>query len=564
MRHVKSEALLILVLIIVGMFAVGAYFVYRATHIPLLPWLSEEIGSKPVLAQLSFDTLEPGTVLIVNGTEKGWTIAEKNTQLYDKLELTNIDLNINDVIAPSIYEWFTSSGDDYLVFDFNDVTVNNGVYSLIASGKIKDDYPWDQQDGTPYYTKITGYNSTASAITYAFIGYTSNGLVTVVHRSPNAYRNFITNVSAEWYAISYDGANIHAYYETTEYSTYAWSEGWDQFRDLRIGGDGSVNGFINNFFGRIRFAVAYFGETYIMQKLGVLDQKPNVLVDATFYNGTTWIDLVTGTPATIYGHPIRIPAEHPFLWLVKSLKSDNKVHFMYFPEGTIIRIKDGYGNVVREFKIQGEKAGNTTQVLDYAISLDSTTIPSASIEAWIPSNKIRVYAPLGAEVRVVDENNVTVGSGVVSGSNYVDIALAGPVNNAVIEVVAPNGEDENVVVETKQLDDGSIRIKVMDDNGVLLPGMLVRVADPSNYIVYANVTGQDGTVTFKPSRPLPEATIEVSGIWSGRLVYTTKTVTLAATVTSAAATENNSKYELLALGIGILVIAGLIVAVTRR
>ncbi len=534
----KGEALLILVLIIVGMFAVGAYFVYKATHIPWLPWLSEEIGSKPVLAQMTFDTLEPGIVLVVNGTEKGWTIVEKNTQLYDKLELDNIDLSIGDIIAPHLYNWYfpRDYALHYIMYNTSIGVGNKTVIEFI----VRNEKPLTVDNNATYLLWVE-----AAQWRFGYHGYGSDRLEFGVWNSSNAYKTPLS--------ISFE--------EEPGWWNWTVVKTEDMFK-LYVNGTLEQTNNLSDVLrqpGNIYIKSSGYDTDWLVSFIRI----NKTIFDATFFNGSHYFELsrpVVGTPADVE----RMPAPS-WLWHIKDIANDGKLHFRWFPEGSIIRIKDGYGNVVREFIIKGEKAGSTNQVLDYAISLDSTTIPGASIEAWIPSNKIRVYAPLGAEVRVVDENNVTVGSGVVSGSNYVDIALAGPVKNAVIEVVAPNGEDENVVVETKQLDDGSIRIKVMDDNGVLLPGMLVRVADPSNYIVYANVTGQDGTVTFKPSRPLPEATIEVSGIWSGRLVYTTKTVTLAAAVTSAAATENNNqRYELLALGIGILVIAGLIVAVTRR
>ena len=297
-------------------------------------------------------------------------------------------------------------------------------------------------------------------------------------------------------------------------------------------------------------------------------QNLAVLMDPTFFNGTDYIDLVSNAVGVPYGGVSKIPAEHKWLWFIKSLATDNKVHFKWFPEGTIIRILDSSGNVIREFTITGEHAGNTTQVLDYTISLSATTVPDVTIEAYIPAQEIRVYGPPGAMVEIAS-NGVVYGTKEIPYYGYVDLNLTEPLDNAYIILYADDKAD-NVNIDLKDLGGGKYKVTVSNSKGIVLPNMLVLLRDPSNAVVAYGVTDDSGTVTLDVGHPLPSVTVEVHGIFEDKLYQASKEFTLATTenaqVGNVQTSEPSSltRYALVGLGAFIIIVAVVIVATRRR
>jgi len=75
-----------------------------------------------------------------------------------------------------------------------------------------------------------------------------------------------------------------------------------------------------------------------------------LFLDATFYNGTHYIDLSPyGNHGISYGGVQRLEDENKWIWIVYSLRDDNLVHLEWFPIGSRIRfLNASTGELVRE------------------------------------------------------------------------------------------------------------------------------------------------------------------------------------------------------------------------
>jgi len=86
-------------------------------------------------------------------------------------------------------------------------------------------------------------------------------------------------------------------------------------------------------------------------------------LSADFYNGTHLINLVNASlSGTIYGNAFRVPVDNPKIYLVKNIRTDNYVHFEWFPSGTTIEIYDSSGSLAQSFTVSSN---------DHTISLSS-------------------------------------------------------------------------------------------------------------------------------------------------------------------------------------------------
>ena len=583
-RKAKANmAILLIIMIIMGMIAITTYYVYRTVTTPfhILP-LTEEIGDKPILVTLQFGAIKPGQVYELAPDKQGWQIKEKDTRLYEKLELTNIDLSVNDVVAPDLWDWYFDGEDDYILYDWPDTTLPaSGVYEWCVVDKVVSDgqSPNGLGDNTGGWWWIA----------LMFVGDINIFKLTEEHSYSNYdERNtlaYMTNTTGE--------PAIIASIKTSNGYTREWAYTWTEKKAVFTVSNGELAYTVKRLDTSETITKTVTGDTsqwtsidykslQISQSASSEYKKPSVLVayaylkndqylfivDATFYNGTHYFDLINGYAGTSYGGVTRVPAENPHLWLVKNLESDNKLHFMYFPEGTIVRIKDSSGNVIREFIISGAKAGNTSQVLDYSISLDTTTLVGASVEAFVPSMKVRVYAPSSSYVAILGEDGTKYGEYVVGADGYVDIPLTNPLKNAYIVVYADQELDTGLNIDVKDLGGGKLEVKIYNDKGVLIPGLLVRLVDPANVVLDYGVTDESGTVELDAGRPLPEATILVDGVWDGTIYRLSKTVSLAESMSGeeqgSTTSLSSNTYKYLLLGLFLIIVLAIALVMVRQ
>ena len=554
-------ALIIILMIVLGMIGITVYLIYRTstamTSILPLP-LTEEIGKKPVLVALQFGEIRPGQVYEVTPDKQGWQIKQKDTHLYEKLELQGIDLSVNDVVAWHGYDLYASPG-QYISY-MNPRSVATGSIAWQVRFKLVHS---DDSLNSPIFRPPESPRLDVERIThYVFVFYDNSSAIGILVSKPA-----IDMLDDQWHVVSashYNGL-LNTWYDGTQYAVDKTDNGDPELYEVKIGP------YVGGFTEMISYAIVWKNGNDIS---GNIDESTplqdlEMLLDPTFYNGTHFFDLITGVVGTSYGSVTRVPAEQQWLWLVKSLESDNKVHFEWFPEGTIIKIKDSSGNVIREFTITGKLAGNTTQVEDYAVSLDTTTLVGATVEALVPSMKVRVYAPMSSYVTVLSEDGTKYGEYQVGSSGYVDIPLVNPLTNAYIVVYADNEAEEGLNIDVKDLGGGKLEVKIYNDRGVLIPGLLVRLVDPANVVLNYSVTDESGTAILDAGRPLAEAKILVDGVWDGTIYKLSKTVTLAETMggeagTVTASNENMyAKYALLGL-LAVIILALLAALVFKR
>ncbi len=572
-----------IMLILVGA-AIGLFIFYRnVATIRILPWLSEEMGSKPVLTMATLN-VEPGQVYIVDGDIQGWQIKKKDTQLYEKLSFSGA-LSVNDVVVPHLFDWYFDGVDDYILGSLLSkssflVSINDPYGTLVARFV---NYDTSRLVGasTPH-TFIFGITQQSTSL-YAFaISVYSPTKLQGYFRGlgHNGFTDLGYNTEDIWFTEAFS----YSVYDANKTQVLMWidgnraslpNNGWYNYTDGRFGTDSPVNMFrigwsgLNEpdewFNGKVGYVMAF---KKVLSDQDALDIENGVIyssslelfVSATFYNGSHYIDVINGVAGTPYGGVIRIPAENPSLFMIKNLASDNKVHFKWFPLGSTITIKDQYGNIIRKFTIVGTPVNQDNQIEDYAISLDATTIPQATIEAYVPSLKVRVYGPLGAIVEIVDENNVVVGSGKISGS-YVDIPLLEPVSGKIVVYADAEAKSKlDVVVDGSE---NVLTVKVLD-SGVPIPDLLVRIADPSGVVIGYDKTNSSGVAEFRLDRPLPEITIEVSGIWKGELIYLTQQSPPPYNPENANANVAGEKESLMLLGVGALfVVVAAVIIISR-
>jgi len=571
MRGGRTTAILVLFMIVLGMGLITVYYMYKTVStvhnmISMPTWLAKEIGNKYVLVTQAFD-LKPGQVYQVTATKDGWQITQKDTKLYDILSLKDVDLSLNDVITLHIYDlWF--NGNAWAAIPItSDINVTDAPFSLaigLSSSDLEEGY-WYFPFTRPGCD--TGFRIEPSLIIdfglfnatpVAYFAINNSNVV------PSTMSNYVGVFTGSEVKLFKDGYLVasKAFVGTPKGLTSSWFMGYTFDRSTA-----------QYFIGRIAYAMIFAraltdDEVLNMRNGMISSNELRLFIDATFYNGTTYIDIANPShEIQLHGYISRVPAEKKWLWLVESLANDNKLHFEWFPEGTIIKIIDSSGNIIREFTITGEHAGNTTQVLDYAISLPVTTLPDVTIEAYVPAQEIRVYGPPGAMVEIASDG-IVYGAKEIPYYGYVDLNLTEPLDNAYIIVYADD-KDENLNIDLKDLGGGKYKVTVSNDKGVVLPNMLVIVRDPSNAVVGYGVTDDSGTTTIDVGHPLPSITVEVHGIFDDKLYEATKQFTLATTenaeISNVQTSEQSSltKYAIAGLGAIIMIIA-VVIAITRR
>ncbi|AQQ75453.1 hypothetical protein JdFRA1000001_20c [uncultured archaeal virus] len=576
--NVNTVLLVIILLILVGG-ALGLYMFYRnVASIKLLPWLSTEIGDKPVLTLATLSTIEPGQVYQVVADKQGWQVKLKDTQLYEYLKLENIDLRPNDVIAPHLYDFYVSALYDYVRYDKTvsiDTTTTPWYWTIVTTFKVND-YVTDVEAGFSYAIHtIAGFTdhwggsvSFRTDETYGHIKKPSLWIINTEFIFGDAdYNDWIT-ISGARKVIDANNTVGKATINGVSYTEISGSNTANAYaytasKYVHVGEITTYHA--TDWVGRIAYAAFYLEyndvEYYNEVQSRVLGSALFALADPTFYNGSSYF-LHDGTPGTPNNNIIRIPAEQTWMWFISSLASDNKLHFKWFPEGSIIQIKDQNGNVLRKFTVSGSPVNDDEQIEDYSIDLNTDLVSQATIEAWVPSQKVRVYGPYGATIQIVDANGIVVGEAKIGSEGYVDIPIMESVANGQVIVQADSKASNNLDI-LAELNGNMLKVTVLDQ-GTPVPDLLVRVADPSGVVIASNTTDQSGSIEVNVDRPLPEATIEVSGIWNYQLVYQKQDIQLQNTVPAETSTSSSEQTKLLLLGAFLVVMIIAVILFTTK
>ncbi|RLG74513.1 MAG: hypothetical protein DRO14_05640, partial [Thermoprotei archaeon] len=437
--------------------------------------MTEEVNPPQVLYAAAIQ-LDQGTVWQVSYDVNGIRVEQRSSELIERVNLSDVDLGVNDVVAPILWDWYFDGVDDCVEFDIND-----------------EDAAWN----TPYtmyiYAKVfqRGSDQRIAGLVNAFG-------IQVDSQEHNGYaRLVLTNTSGgkNWYPVAriydnidcryhllgnlFNGTHLEAWLDGSKSSSidvtiYGSDEMVQRRQKIEIGRWGALYSK-----SQVSFALIDFNEYKSFSN--VMDGY-EFFASATFYNGTHYLDLIHGLVGTPQGNPARIPTENPTLFLVKSLASDNKLHLKYVPPNSIFRIK--YNGMVYEWRVTGEP--NAAGLIeDYAIDIasifGSTVLPNAAIELIYDSQKVRFYVPSGFQV-VVEGNGWSETHEVPLNSSYVDFGL--PSSGTYTIKILGYEEEPRIRVETSG---DLVRVTVTDEAGYALAGAKVYVYDASGNLAAVGV-----------------------------------------------------------------------------
>ena len=106
----------------------------------------------------------------------------------------------------------------------------------------------------------------------------------------------------------------------------------------------------------------------------------SIFLDATFFNGTRYIDLSgRGAHGVPYGAVLRVPAQQVWVWRLPNAASDGAVHFKFFPPGTLVWFGDGtYAEIAGPINGAG-------LVEDYAVPVATASAKGGILAIEMPS-----------------------------------------------------------------------------------------------------------------------------------------------------------------------------------
>lgn len=532
--------------------------------------MTEEVNPPQVLLATTIN-LEQGTVWQVSYDVNGIHLSQRSSELIEKLTLSNVDISVNDVVSMHLFDVYVAPSDtpgaNYVYL--GEVEPYNGSFTMVMWVK---GYPSDEQIIIEFYA-ASGYYG------YFTINIDENGYRSGSGRDPftqNQYScpgrsNGIETYSLE-FALRYDYSTNISYYEdpdeelsiTTKQHGFGYSIplgfdcDWDAGTEDRDQDPSRWGYFI--------LYTKLVDVTQILQRHIVTDIDWWHFFDATWFNGTHYLDIKDNTPYQVVGTVTRIPAENTWLWLIKGLANDNKLHLKFIPPNSIFRIK--YGGKIYEWHIDGP-TNAAGLVEDYAIDIasifGSTVLPNATIELIYNSSKVRFYIPSGFQV-VVEGNGWSETHEVPLNSSYVDFGL--PFSGTYTVKILGYEEEPQVRVETSG---DVVRVTVTDSAGYALAGAKVYVYDSSGNLAAVGVTNDLGFYEFnKTLLSGDQARIVVVHLSNGKYFHADKLVSLTASVENpvtsvpvAAATSSSANSAGLALII-ILGLAIITIAVIAR
>jgi len=541
-------ALIITFLVLAG----AALLLYKARTVAegvgrIFPGLAEELAPEQVVLETTL-TIQPGKVFELTPTSSGYMLQEKaGYRLVERLALNNVDLQPNDVVSWHGWDWwFSNAWVDYSEHSLTDITRFALWFNVTLDELNNDNVVFGR--GTNWYSK--------DQIMFNFVHvYGKTEL-----RLGNGTQVFSLLLSydppvGERIAVHavLDNSGVYELYVNGQLigsnDKFAGQTPASSTRPVVIGAGPNHERPIH---GRLEYlAVTDYYATKPTEAL-------LFLTDPTWYNGTHYFSVkgYVGTPNNV----IRIPAEQTWLWLIKQLKTDNKLHFQWFPAGSIVRVIDANG-FVREWTVSGN-ATVEGQVEDFAVSVDFDVLPNASIEAIVPSLKARFYVPQGFTVKL-EAADGTAYSAVSSG--YADIAV--PEGEYTVKIIASSIETKDYTIEWSR-SGSSLEIKVYDQ-GFPVTHALVIVKDPvANEVLAYGETDASGSVEFSEINAAA-VEVEVHKLQDGVYYHDSETIQLTTQITASPSpmsttAADNRRALYIAVGVFVIALIAVIVAIARR
>ncbi len=319
--------------------------------------------------------------------------AEQQATVLQPLTLTAVfNIEPGDAVAPHIYDWYFDGVDDRVVIPLT-------VYGWQGITVLKWLYPYHPKANTEWSkfsmigdlwvdwpSTFYGMNNRYDYTYLLFYFMTrrpdgTSGWYTILDLY--IYRNTWVNVAyrfslADRVLASYvNGARVSsANIPSTEVTVLEWnpdtaSRPW-MYRRFVLGANvyGTENMKMMQA-SMLIYSRALTDPEIAQAYSGVVSSSGlAVFLDATFYNGTHYIDLSgNGRHGVGYNGVSRVLSSKPGLYLVKGLHGDGLVHFRFFPVNTLVEVYNATANsLVVSFTLDGP-ANPAGMVEDYAVSL---------------------------------------------------------------------------------------------------------------------------------------------------------------------------------------------------
>jgi hypothetical protein len=299
---------------------------------------------------------------------------EQQATVLQPLTLTaTLYIEPGDAVAPHIYDWYFDGVGDYVaVGDSASLNVNYiTIYVWVRLSR------WT----STFYQSILNKYAWTGGYFLAFRNSLKN-VDWVLRWTDGSFAERVSSLSGDTFlswrniALSYDGVIVKLFIDSTLDSTYSKSGliATAPGQDLFIGAWSGHR--LNGFISQILVYSRALSDTEIAQAYNnnVVSASGLVLfLDATFYNGTHYVDLSgRGNHGVGYNGVSRVFSSRPGLYLVKGLHGDGLVHFRFFPASALVEVFDSSGSLVTWFVITGS-ANRAGLVEDYAVSLQAGT-----------------------------------------------------------------------------------------------------------------------------------------------------------------------------------------------
>jgi hypothetical protein len=347
---------------------------------------------------------------------------EQQATVLQPLTLTaTLYIEPGDALAPHIYDWYFDGVDDYVVipltvYGWPDMTVQEWLYPYYP--KANSAYSKFSMIGDYWIDRPSIFYATNNRHDYiwldlAFVTRRPDGTIRSYDFSIYAYRNVWVNVAYRFgledrvFAGYVNGARVYTTtVPSTEYTILEWNPDtatrpW-MYRRLVLGASVEFLEHMKVMQGSILVYSRALSDMEIARayNANIVDANGLALfLDATFYNGTHYVDLSGNDNHGVgYGGVSRVLSSRPHLYLVKGLHSDGLVHFRFFPVNTVVDVYDAATNgLVASFTVDGP-ANPAGMVEDYAVSLGPgsyrlavyTTVYVQVAQPALPAHKLVV------------------------------------------------------------------------------------------------------------------------------------------------------------------------------
>ncbi len=494
--------------------------------------------------------LQPGSVYEVVGDEYGWHILKTGNfsgafgyKVVATLE--NVTLEPGDVIFPHLYDWQLDGVDDYIQAPPNEFLIPK--YELTVGALVNlTDPSKDQKIVAVAYPSQGGYVLGVKGFKLYPEFWDSQGTRFAFEEGGPIEANKLEYLAATWKTggqlIGYLNGEQVAAIPVSNYPIGVVNapftigvESWGSPPVFFVGGRISFIYIFNRSLSQDEIKEIY--ETKVLPTKDLV-----AFFDPTCFDDTGYLNILPFPKirAVPFNGAERVFAHTKWIWLLKNMTSDDKLHFMWFWNGMLIRIKDSSNNTITEFNITGDVANSHNQVRDYAINL-TQPLENVTVEALSMTTVVRVKAPTGALVRIVGSTGLVYGEAVVGDEGYVEFRFEGLVPDATIVVLGKYASTPDVLVKPINEDTVLVKTSVADTP---LPNILVRLINPANEsVIDYGLTNATGEVVLQ-TKGISTFILEVSGIVDG-IYYTAlmKTTIIARTTVTETQTKTITETE---------------------